>query len=378
MPQSRHWLITGGCGFIGTALIRGIISSDSEAQIRVLDNLCVGTRTDLQQACDFEELTDHNSVSFASLDKTAKQVQLMVGDIRDFETCSQACQECHLAVHLAANTGVYPSVLDPFHDCQTNVLGTVNMLEACRQKHVQGLIFASSGAPVGEVDPPVHEELAPRPVSPYGASKLAGEGYCSAYCRTFGLKTAALRFGNVYGPGSSHKSSVVAKFIKQAIQGEPCVIYGDGTQTRDFIFIDDLIQAILKVAFFKSTDCQSKGTSELSDPFSDQGHSCSLQPESQSPGPKTSFSKEPWGEIFQIATNKEHTVNEMAQMLQFCLQEQGVDMQLCYGDPQPGDIKRNYSDTSKARHRLGWQCQVGLQQGLQRTVKWFLEGRRRQ
>ena len=105
-------------------------------------------------------------------------------------------------------------------------------------------VFASSGAPVGEVKLPIHEELAPHPVSPYGASKLAGEGYCSAYYRTYGLETVALRFGNVYGPGSTHKGSVVAKFIRQALAGETLEIYGDGTQTRDFIYVDDLIKAI--------------------------------------------------------------------------------------------------------------------------------------
>ena len=144
-----------------------------------------------------------------------------------------------------------------------------------------------------EVEPPIHEKLAPKPVSPNGASKLAGEGYCSAYYRTFGVKTVALRFGNVYGPGSTHKSSVVAKFIKQAIGGEQCEIYGDGSQTRDFIYIDDLTEAILKAAMY--------------------------QKEPGQPGNLL-----PWGEVFQIATNKEHTVNEVARMLQTMLNDKSV------------------------------------------------------
>jgi UDP-glucose 4-epimerase len=342
MNNTKSWLITGGCGFIGTALIKEILDHYPESRIRVLDNLSVGSRDDLASICDFVQINDAYS---EGLDSPAATVQLLVGDIRDQDACLQACQNCDLVVHLAANTGVYPSVQDPHDDCQANVLGTLNMLEAARQKEVKGFIFASSGAPVGEVEPPVHEKLAPRPVSPYGASKLAGEGYCSAYFRTFGLKTAALRFGNVYGPGSTHKSSVVAKFIKQAINGESCTIYGNGNQTRDFIYIQDLVQAILKIADF-------------------------AQQESM---PTTSTILCPWGEIFQIATNKEHTVNEMAKMLSACLQEKGIEMHLEYGASQPGDIKRNYSDTSKAEQYLGWKCSIGLQEGLSLTANWFLQ-----
>ena len=129
-------------------------------------------------------------------------------------------------------------------DCTTNVFGTLNYLEACRHNAVPRFVFASSGAPIGECKPPIHEELAAHPVSPYGASKLAGEAYCSAYARSFGIETVALRFGNCYGPLSNHKSSVVAKFVRDACR--PCVeIYGDGHQTRDFIFVEDIVEAIM-------------------------------------------------------------------------------------------------------------------------------------
>ena len=131
------------------------------------------------------------------------------------------------------------------------------------------------GAPVGEANPPIHEELAPHPVSPYGASKLAGEGYCSAYYRTFGLETVVLRFGNVYGPGATHKDSVVAKFIRQALAGETLEIYGDGTQTRDFIYVEDLVKAIWQAATVSGVG----------------------------------------GEIFQIATNRETTLHELTELL---------------------------------------------------------------
>ena len=114
-------------------------------------------------------------------------------------------------MHLAANSGVAPSVENPLYDMDVNVRGTFNMLEAARKNSVKRFIFASSGAPLGEVEPPIHEEIAPKPVSPYGASKLAGEAYCSAYYRTFGLKTISLRFGNVYGPRSKHKSRILSR-----------------------------------------------------------------------------------------------------------------------------------------------------------------------
>ena len=149
-----------------------------------------------------------------------------------------------------------------------NIVGTFNFLQAARHNNVSRFIFASSGAPAGEVVPPIHEELPPHPVSPYGASKLAGEGYCSAFNKTYGVETVMLRFGNVYGPGSLHKGSVVAKFIRNAIDGEPLVVYGDGSQTRDFIYIEDLIRAVLLASevpnvggkFFKSLQMQKNSS----------------------------------------------------------------------------------------------------------------------
>lgn len=336
-PQHRYqlrWLITGGCGFIGTSLIKNLASEGGHF-IRVLDNLSIGTRDDLSSVTDFIEI-DSSLLSPDSL-----LTQLVVGDIKEPEICEICARDMDIIVHLAANTGVGPSVADPRKDMEANVLGILNMLEAARSQKVERFVFASSGAPVGEVEPPIHEKLAPKPVSPYGASKLAGEGYCSAYYRTFGVKTVALRFGNVYGPGSTHKSSVVAKFIKQAIGGEQCEIYGDGSQTRDFIYIDDLTEAILKAAMYQ-----------------------------EEPGQPDNLL--PWGEVFQIATNKEHTVNEVARMLQRILNEKGITMQITHGQTRLGDVRRNYSDTTKAKQILSWQPQTDLSGGLPQTINFFL------
>lgn len=329
--QSLKWLITGGCGFIGTSLIRNLFSEKGHF-IRVLDNLSVGTEDDLKKVCDYKRLDSIMNIP-SDFKENESTCELIVEDIRSPEACMDCAKDMDVIVHLAANTGVGPSVDNPDIDMKINVGGTFNMLEAARYQHVKRFIFASSGAPAGECDPPIHEELPPHPVSPYGASKLAGEGYCSAYYRTFGVETIALRFGNVYGPGSGHKNSVVAKFIKQAIAGETLEIYGDGTQTRDFIYIEDLIHAIRL----------SQSTENLG------------------------------GEIFQIATNKETTVSEMTDILISILGKKGIkDISLLNGEKRLGDVMRNFSDTTKALTILGWKAEIDLYKGLNETVSFFV------
>ena len=331
----RKWLITGGCGFIGTSLIRYLKKEIPEVQIRVMDNLSIGTRDDLSAVCQFEEISDTGPERLSATIKWQESVQLVVSDIRNYEACLFCTQGADAVVHLAANTGVAPSVENPREDMEANVIGTFNMLEALRHNRVGRFVFASSGAPIGEVEPPIHEELAPQPVSPYGASKLACEGYCSAYFHSFGVKTVSLRFGNVYGPGSGHKISVVAKFIKKAMAGLPFEIYGDGNQTRDFIYIDDLIHAILLAAVKENIG----------------------------------------GETFQIATNRETTVTELVDKLRSVMIEQGLnDIIVKKSPPRPGDVLRNYSDTQKAQSILGWRPRIALDMGLKRTMKWFLIG----
>lgn len=318
------WLITGGCGFIGRNLVKNLLD-ESGHNIRILDNLSVGTESDLAMVCDFSK---HESIGSASK-LTEHGVDLIVGDILDADLVEKTVTGIDIIVHLAANTGVAPSVENPRRDCEINILGTLNILEAARKEKVSRVIFASSGAPAGEVEPPIHEELAPHPVSPYGASKLAGEGYCSAYYRTFGLETVALRFGNVYGPYSGHKDSVVAKFIRQAMAGETLEIYGDGSQTRDFIYVDDLIQAIRR-----SSEVAGIG-----------------------------------GEIFQIATNRETTLTELTDTLITTLKESGIiDVKVSNSSPRQGDVKRNFADTSKASKRLNWQASTSLEEGLRKTL----------
>ncbi len=322
-----NWLITGGCGFIGTNLIAHIIETDSGARIRILDNLSVGTKDDLSNICTFVEKD-------ASLTGDQfYQFELVIGDVRDYEKCLRCCEEVDVVVHLAASAGIAPSVENPREDMEANVIGTFNLLEAARHNNAKKFIFASSGASIGEVKPPIHEEKAPKPVSPYGAGKLAGEGYCSAYYRTYGIKTISLRFGNVYGPRSKHKNSVVAKFFRQALNGEQLEIFGDGNQTRDFIYIDDLIQSIILSA------------------KADVG-----------------------GETFQIATHKETTVNEIATAIKGMVEKEiGRAIDVRYTEPRSGDVKRNYSDISKAKKILGYEPRYDLYTGLKKTFEFFKE-----
>lgn len=323
-----RWLITGGCGFIGRNLVQALRARSNDA-IRIIDNLSVGTRDDLARIAPFAEL-DPATVRGSDPDAP---IELVAGDIGDASLMERVTAGMDVVVHLAANTGVAQSVADPRFDCVTNVIGTLNCLEACRRIGVRRFVFASSGAPVGECEPPIHEELPAHPVSPYGASKLAGEAYCSAYWRSFGIETIALRFGNCYGPLSSHKGSVVAKFIREAAAGRSWEIYGDGRQTRDFIFVGDVVDAIIR-----------SGTTDGIG-----------------------------GEVFQIATNAETTILELVAKLGDTLARHGIAAGgTHHGDARVGDVRRNYSDTRKARRMLGWKPEVDLEDGLDRTVKWFL------
>jgi UDP-glucose 4-epimerase len=364
-----NWLITGGCGFIGLNLIKNL-TEEGGHYIRIVDNLSVGSREDLSEICSFKELDPktlipspspnnaihpqssisdtqtfiessplifHNT-SGPSLMKSKPLhpsiIHLIVADILNEKMALSVAKDIDVIVHLAANTGVGPSVKNPRSDCLNNVLGTLNYLEAARYNCVKRFIFASSGAPVGECEPPLHEEIVPHPISPYGASKLSGEAYCSVFFRTYGIETVVLRFGNVYGPLSGKKNSVVAKFFRNTIKSRPLKIYGDGNQTRDFIYIEDLIKAIRL-----STTTRNLG-----------------------------------GEIFQIATRKETVIKELVYEIISIMADYGFgNIEVRHVDSRAGDVRRNFSDTSKAQKYLGWKAQISLKEGLKMTAKWFLE-----
>jgi UDP-glucose 4-epimerase len=301
----KHYLVTGGCGFIGINLVRSL--RERGDAVRVFDNLSTGRREDLESL----------------------GAQLVVGDIRDREKVAEAVKGCEAVVHLAAHTRVVESVSDPRLNFEVNVLGTMNVLQASRAAGVRKFIFASTGGAIlGEQEPPVHEGMVPRPVSPYGASKLAGEAYCSAFAGSFGLNTVALRFSNVYGPYSYHKGSVVAQFFKNLLQGQQLTIYGDGSQTRDFVFVDDLVDAIL------------------------------LADQSDTPG-----------EVFQIASGRETSITELVSLMKQVLP--GLPFNVRYEPSRAGEIFRNYAQIEKACRMLGYNPRMQLHEGLCRTWQWF-------
>jgi UDP-glucose 4-epimerase len=324
--DSLNILITGGCGFIGVNLARVLVKNQNN--VRVLDNLSIGLREDLAQVGPFQE-----SVLGKPGIKTDK-LALLVGDIRNAAHMQFASNGVDAVIHLAANTGVISSIKDPESDFEANVIGTFNCLESARLNGVRRVVFASSGASLGEQVPPIHEDMAPHPISPYGASKLCGEAYCSAYWGAFGIETVALRFGNVYGPYSRHKNSVVAKFIKHLLASEPLPIYGDGSQKRDLIFVEDLVDAIM-LALGK-------------------------------PGIG--------GQVFQITAHCEHSVFELAEELN-CLAQKylGRGSPIIYEKERKGEVRRNLSDISKARRMLGFEPKHDLKTGLEKTFLSFLK-----
>ena len=306
-------LITGGCGFIGLNLTEYLLEN-TDWNIRVLD---YGENT----------LTSLEGIDF-------NRVSYVKGDIRDKNDVLEAVKGCDFVVNLAAQTGVIPSIKDPFNDAEMNIFGLINVLDASVKQGVKCVVQASSAAPLGEQEMPLDETKVPRPSAPYGASKLACEGYCSAFSCFAGLRSVVLRFSNVYGPKSMQKGSVVAKFIKQILAKEDIIVYGDGTQTRDFIHVKDICQAI-----------HLGLTRQGLDNF----------------------------ELFQIATGKETSVNELWDILKSELKARGVDVpEPVYEPERPGEIKLNYSDISKARSKLGFDPKIELADGVKETVEWFL------
>lgn len=326
--MATKWLITGGCGFIGTTLINQLRGLEGH-HVRVIDSLQTGTLADLEAVTPVVQIPADAPGPMNERDET----ELVTGNILDAALAEKVVQGADVIVHLAANTGVQPSIESPMDDMQANVVGIVNYLEAARKAGVPSFIFASSGAPIGNATPPIKEDICCRPISPYGASKLAGEAYCSAYHGSYGMNTIALRFSNVYGPLSTHKGSVVAKFINRVFAGDNWVVNGNGEQTRDFIYSEDLTRAIIRAV-----------ESGLG------------------------------GEVFQIASGREVSINELVTMLQAAMRKAGLEApEVQFGTPLKGDVMRNFADITKVKNTLGWSPSMGLEEGLDTTIAWFVD-----
>ncbi len=299
-------VVTGGAGFIGSALVRHLAARGDRA--RVIDDLSVGSERYLAGVpCD-----------------------LLVARIEDAAAVARALEGADAIVHLAARAGIPDSVRDPLGTFEANVTRTVELLEAGRRAGVRRFVHASSNAVLGPHEPPADESVVARPASPYGASKLAGEGYVTAYAATYGLAGCSLRFSNAYGPRSLHKKSVVAAWCRAALAGDPITIYGNGEQTRDFVHVDDLAAAI----------------------------AAALE------APVEAVS----GAVFQVGTGRETTVNELAAGLAAAI---GRPVEVRHAPVREGDLARNASRVDHAAAALGWRAAVGLEAGLRETVAWY-------
>ncbi len=304
--MSRTILITGGAGFIGSNLARWLTGRGH--RVRILDDLSIGLLRYL-------EGVPHD---------------LHRGSLADPDAVRGAVSGVDAVVHLAARAGIDDSVRDPIGTFQANVTWSLGLLEQARHEGVRRFVFASSNAAAGDHEPPSDEDDLPRPVSPYGASKLAIEAYAGAYAATYGLTTVSLRFSNAYGPHSLHKRSVVAAWLRAALADEPITIHGDGAQTRDLVYVDDLAAAI---------------TAALE-------------------APEEAVA----GELFQAGTGVETTILGLAQAVGRAL---GRDLRINHGPAREGDVRRNVASVEKAASRLGYRAVVPLEEGLARTAAWF-------
>ena len=304
--MTRTVLITGGAGFIGSNLARAL--AEGGDRVRILDDLSIG-RT-------------------AYLDGVPHA--LVVGSLADPATVRSAVDGVDAVVHLAARAGIDNSVRDPLGTFEANVAWSIGVLDAARLAGVRRFVFASSNAAAGDHPPPSDETDLPHPLSPYGASKLAIEGYVGAYAATYGLVGCSLRFSNAYGPRSLHKRSVVAAWLRAALDGDPIVIHGDGAQTRDFIHVDDLAAAVTA-----ALDAPEEAVA---------------------------------GELFQAGTGVETTVAGLADEIGRAV---GRSLDIRHGPARVGDVARNVARVDKAASVLGFRARIGLAEGLAGTAAWF-------
>ena len=303
--MTRTYLITGGAGFVGSALAADLAGRGD--RVRVLDDLSMGSRAYLDGI-------EH---------------ELVQAHLADGERLAAALTGVHGVVHLAARAGIPDSITDPIGTFRANVTDTVQLLDAARLAGVERFVFASSNAVLGHATPPFDETLLPAPTSPYGASKLAGEAYVGAYAATYGMAGCSLRFSNVFGPRSLHKKSVVAAWLRSALGGGDITVFGDGTQTRDFVFVEDLVAGV-RAALDAPRDAVTR-------------------------------------QVFQVGTGRETTVLELAEIVR----EAGGGGEIRFAPRRAGDPERNYARVEKARERLGFDAPTSLADGVSRTVAWF-------
>ncbi len=306
-----RYLVTGGAGFIGSHVVDGLLAKGH--QVRVLDDLSTGTEENLAHV--------------------RGKIEFLKGDIRDRHMVAEACQGVEYVVHEAAWRSVPKSMGDPCGYMEVNVVGTTNLLEASVKAKVKRFVCVSSSSVYGEATKvPMTEADPTNPVSPYAASKLADELLCGLFWRGYGLETAAVRYFNVFGPRQSLENEyavVIPKFIACLLRKEAPPIYGDGKQSRDFTYVENVVEGTILAS-------QVPGAGEA--------------------------------EVFNIALGEEHTVLDLLAELNTIM---GLSIQPAFQPKRPGDVYRTYADSSKAKRLLKWEGRIKFAEGLRRTVEWF-------
>jgi UDP-glucose 4-epimerase len=299
-------LVTGGAGFVGANLVRLLGAGGHD--IRIVDDFRTGRE---------EYVTDLGA-------------EVVRGEIGDTALVTELASDVDAIIHLAAAGSVVDSVADPIANFEANARGTFSVLNAARAADVGRVVFSSTGgALIGNAEPPVNEQSLPKPISPYGASKLAAEAYCHAFAKSYGMTTVALRFANVYGPYSGHKKGAITVFLRALHEGRPLQIYGDGKASRDFMYVDDICRGI-----------------EL-------GLTRDLEP----------------GTVAHLATGVETSVWQLADA---CRRVVGLpDHPIELLQPRPGEVDRNFATFDYAREVLGFEPSVALDDGLALTWDWY-------
>jgi len=306
------YLITGVAGFIGSSLARAVLAQGD--QVRGIDNFATGKRENLSEILD--------------------KIDFREADIGNLDSLHQACRDVDYIFHEAAIPSVPKSVLDPLGSNRANVDGTVHLLIAARDAKVKRVVYAASSSAYGDTPTlPKHEGMTPNPISPYAVAKLASEYYMKSFYRCYGLETVCLRYFNIFGPRqdpSSTYSGVLAKFITLMLKGEQPTIFGDGKQSREFTYIDNVISANLLAA--------------------------------KAPAAQVA------GEVFNVATGARFDLNQTFQLLKNIT---GYSGDVKYAPERPGDVKHSLADLTRTEKQLGYKPLVNFEEGLRRTVEWY-------
>lgn len=305
-----RYLVTGGAGFIGSNIVDELVRR--RHNVTVLDDLSAGKESNLESV--------------------RSEVTLQLGSITDFAAVQQACQGADYVIHLAARTSVPKSVIDPLETNSINIDGTLNVLVAARDAKVRRVVYAASSSAYGETPTlPKVETMQAEPISPYGVTKFVGELYAQVFGRVYGLENASVRYFNVFGPRqdpTSQYSGVLSRFMLALIEGEPLTIYGDGEQSRDFTYVENVVDETLRA-------CDSSGAS---------------------------------GKVFNGGTGARITLNQVVKALEKIA---GKKIPVRYEPVRQGDIRDSQADISLAKQVLGYSPLVMFEEGLGRTWEWY-------